>query len=126
MTLHTSDGCVMDQGTSSVSSKAFVTTSDCAAPEGSGKDGCQQATGDTANYGDGFNAADGGVYAMEWTDETISIWFFSRDSNSSAINADASDVDIKELGTPMVQFAGSGCDIGARFQGHSITIDTTL
>src|SRR6266403_308376 len=27
-------------------------------------------------YGTNFNLVDGGVYAMEWTTESISIWFF--------------------------------------------------
>lgn len=123
MTLHTSDGCTMEPATPD-----YVTSTDCGAPDGTGKDGCQQQNaGDAGNYGDGFNAADGGVYAMEWTDTDISVWFFPRDSVPSALGADASDVDSSALGTPMVKFVGgSGCSIADRFQDHSIVIDTTL
>lgn len=117
----------MQLGNSSAS-PSFVTGGDCSAPDGAGTTGCQQqVAGDSGNYGDGFNAGDGGVYAMEWTDKTISIWFFSRNSIPSALGADADDVDISALGTPTVQFeGGSGCDIAQRFMDHSITIDTTL
>lgn len=29
-------------------------------------------------YGEGFNQGGGGVYAMEWTSDGISVWFFPR------------------------------------------------
>jgi len=36
-----------------------------------GHTGCPVVMTDTASYGDGLNAAGGGVYAMEWTDTAI-------------------------------------------------------
>ncbi|KAL2269960.1 hypothetical protein VTJ83DRAFT_2144 [Remersonia thermophila] len=34
-------------------------------------------------YGAAFNAAGGGVYALEWTDRAIRVWFFSRGSEKA-------------------------------------------
>ncbi|KAL2133769.1 hypothetical protein VTI74DRAFT_1706 [Chaetomium olivicolor] len=43
-------------------------------------EGCSQKTQATDNFGPGFNAGGGGVYALEWTDTVIQVWFFPRGS----------------------------------------------
>ncbi|KAF3762972.1 family 16 glycoside hydrolase [Cryphonectria parasitica EP155] len=125
MTLHTSAGCTpsnsgQDPGTSWYDGS----TGDCSADSGS--TGCPQRGTSTSNFGAGFNSAQGGVYAMEWTDAAISIWFWPRSSIPSGISS-SSTVDTGSLGTPLARFeGGSGCDIASHFQGHVITINTAL
>lgn len=105
-------------------------TGDCNA--GNGNTGCSQRGTSTSNFGKGFNNAQGGVYAMEWTDEAISIWFWPRSSIPSAIkrsssSSSSSTINPRNFGTPLAKFTGgSGCDISKHFNGHAITINTAL
>lgn len=127
MTLHTSDTCVMTAG-SDTSGFTASSSGDCSA--GGGTAGCQQQASDAspANYGQGFNAGGGGVYAMEWTSAAISFWFFARGAVPDGLSAAAGPaVDASALGPPLAQFVGGeGCSIDERFAQHAITIDTTL
>lgn len=76
-------------------------------------------------YGTNFSLADGGVYAMEWTTESISIWFFHH---TGAIPNDVTSntPNPSGWGTPLAKFAGSGCDFQTRFKDLKIVIDTTF
>lgn len=127
ITLHTSEGCTMTQGTQIASTK-LLDTLDCGADDGS--TGCPQLTTETTNFGAGLNAAGGGVYAMEWTSEAISVWFFARNStlaNKLTASNGTSGLDTASFGTPQAQFnGGSGCDIDSSFKEHNIVIDTTF
>ena len=124
MTLHTNAGCsVWNQG-----SLATVNTTNCDsnAPGQKKNAGCAYMSHDTTSYGAGFNAAGGGVYATEWTDQAIAIWFFPR----SRIPADlqSGQPDPTQWGTPMAHFCGGSgyCDIDAHFQNMQIIFDTTF
>lgn len=111
----------------------------CNAP-GDGTTGCPQSTMSTQNYGKGFNAGAGGIYAAEWTDQAISVWFFPRNSsqanalssgpsssNSTSTNNTQSTVSTANFGTPLARFdGGSGCDIDTHFSNHSIILNTAL
>lgn len=120
ITLHTSETCSMD-GTGSLSSSA-MSNEDCGADDGS--TGCGYSTTDNEGYGSGFNAAQGGVYVMEWTSDAISVWHWSRANIPSDIAA--GNPDPSGWGTPSAQFQGSGCDIDTHFQQQSIVFDTTF
>src|SRR6202043_1534763 len=74
MTLHTSEGITMSA--KDTAENLQILNADCGA--GGGYQGCGMASKDQTGYGDGFNTAGGGVYAMEWTSDFISIWHFSR------------------------------------------------
>lgn len=125
ITLHTSQGCTMNQGNQLASTK-LASSGDCGA--GNGNTGCPQKTVSQNNYGAGFNAAGGGFYVMQWTDADINVWFLPR--NSSATNnltTKSTSIDTSAFGTPLAQFSGgSGCDINSHFQNHQITFDTTF
>ncbi|PSR92127.1 glycoside hydrolase family 16 protein [Coniella lustricola] len=136
ITLHTAEGCTMAQGKQMASTK-LLDTLDCGA--GDGSTGCPQKTTETTNYGAGLNAGGGGVYAMEWTSDAISVWFFARNStmanklsasgsaSAAATNGSTAGLDTASFGTPQAQFAGgSGCDIDENFKSHNIVIDTTF
>ncbi|KAL9622492.1 MAG: hypothetical protein Q9160_003168 [Pyrenula sp. 1 TL-2023] len=90
MTLHTSQGCSIPQsGNSSSSPKnnadatftGHVVNADCISGNGGDNAGCGIVDDKTpANFGTDFNQAGGGIYATEWTSDSIKIWFFSRNS----------------------------------------------
>lgn len=94
--------------------------------DGSGGLGCPQTTNSTNNFGKGLNANGGGVYAMEWTSDAISVWFFPRNSTmQNKISSSNTTIDSSSFGTPLASFmGGSSCDIDNNFQEHWITINT--
>lgn len=129
ITLHTEEGCTMTKGSQLASTK-LLDSSDCGA--GNGNTGCPQKTEETTNFGKGLNVGGGGVYAMEWTSQAISIWYFPRNSSvantlAASNTSSAGGVDTANFGTPQAQFSGgSGCNIDSYFKNHNIVIDTTF
>ncbi|ESZ93101.1 hypothetical protein SBOR_6531 [Sclerotinia borealis F-4128] len=120
MTLHTSKDCII----SNSGSDAGTTHVDANCNAGEGKTGCGQTTKNTQNYGAGFNANGGGVYAWEWTSSYIAIYFFPR--TAIPANIQSGKPDPTTWGTPTAKFAGSGCNIDDHFSEHSIILDTTF
>lgn len=110
MTQHTSPGCTM-------------ATQDC-----SQDTGCRKMAGGPRSYGDGFNANGGGVYAMEWTNDHINIWFWQNGTQPSDLSGDSPDP--AGWGTPTAAFNGgydaATCDIDSNFRDHAIIFDTTF
>ena len=126
-TLHTGPGCTIDSGSSS--SQAFsgtVATSNCdvnAAGQANNV-GCGITTTDTATYGTAFNNNKGGVFATEWSDSGISIYFFERNSIPSDISSGSPDPS--SWSEPIAAFGGSGCNFGQKFTNQQIVFDTTF
>jgi hypothetical protein len=121
VTLHTSEGCSItnDGSMSSTTLKETDCNTDNAGT------GCGMDTADNSNYGDGFNDIGGGVYAMEWTSQAISVWFFQRSSIPSDINSEKPDPS--SWGQPVAKFnGGSGCDIDTHFKNQNLIVDTTF
>lgn len=120
VTLHTSPGCKLEHTGSLPTSK--METSNCNADTAFA--GCAVTTTNQQGYGTGFNAAGGGIYAMEWTSQTIKVFFFPR----NAIPADitAGEPDPTKWGLPVAAFSGSGCSIDDHFKKHQIVINTTF
>lgn len=121
ITLHTKPGChVTNQG--ALASTKFA-SSDCGAYGTSA--GCGQHTDDNQNYGDGFNAIGGGVYATEWTSDHIAVWFFPRSRIPQDIQAE--NPDPSNWGTPLARFVGGdSCNIDQHFSKNQIVFDTTF
>ncbi|KAJ4348177.1 uncharacterized protein N0V89_009549 [Didymosphaeria variabile] len=142
VTLHTSAGCAVDNATSSIQSRAesafmgSMSTSNCdvAAEDQDKNVGCSiqapklTAQNNLATYGTDFNNAGGGVYAMEWTDSSISVWFLPRNSTTfaSASSNATQTLDPSTFGTPLAKFQGQGCDFQERFKNMRIIFDTTF
>ncbi|MCJ1454169.1 hypothetical protein MMC28_004520 [Mycoblastus sanguinarius] len=121
MTLHTSAGCSIQSG--GFSGSANTTNCDNNAP-GQGKNaGCAIMDSDTTAFGKGFNDNGGGVYAMEWTDQAIAIWFFPRTKIPADIAAGGPNPS--GWGQPVAQYQG-GCQIDSHFQNMNIIFDTTF
>lgn len=117
VTLHTGPSCEMNPFGVAIDTK--VVSNNC-----SSINGCGQNTADNQNYGDGFNAIGGGVYAMEWNDYHIAIWFFPRSKIPQDITTDHPEPLL--WGRPMASFsAGATCN-SETFKDHKIVFDTTF
>ena len=81
-------------------------------------DGCTAKDSSPASYGEGFNQGGGGVYAMEWTEKSIKVWWWPR----KGIPEDIRDSQPSPSGwpTPLASFSGGGCDFGKLFKNHQI------
>lgn len=115
MTLHTSEGCTInDSGFS-----GDLSTSNCwtQAPGQSSNAGCGIDATSSATYGDGFNSAGGGIYAMEWTSDYIQVFEFTHASAPADLTAGTPNPS--NWGEPAAYFAGD-CDIDSHFNSHQI------
>lgn len=117
MVLHTKGDC---QITSDDDQSGTTTSNQCSLSAGPA--GCT-VQGTPGSYGTGFNEQGSGVYAIQWTDKFIKIWFFPRSAIPKSIESGSPDVS--EFGTPMGNFQGT-CDIGKEFKPQKIVFDTTF
>lgn len=93
--------------------------------------GCRQDSQDKNTWGAGFNQGGGGIYAMEWTDQRISTWFFPRDEPlAKQLVADASMnyttiTDTSKWGEPLASFVGGGglCSFGETIREQAIVFN---
>lgn len=152
VTLHTSVGCVVEDRAGAGEFAGTMVTRNCDvdAPDQGKNAGCSIRAPDSGervqmgivredmgearapSYGTGFNDAKGGVYAMEWTESSISVWFFPRNSPgyteyfSQSNDTAATSPDPSTWGPPMARFSGSGCDFSERFVDMKIVFNTAF
>lgn len=135
VTLHTSQGCVIDNTTTDFT--GWMKTADCdvKAQGQDNNEGCKIKTpADLPSYGTPFNDNGGGVYAMEWTDSFIQAWFFPRDSPDfptlPSVPLDdslpATTLDTTKWPKPIARFSGAGCDFSSRFREQRIIFNTAF
>jgi hypothetical protein len=79
--------------------------------------------GHKGSYGTSFNGQGGGVYAMEWTNDYLKIWYFPRSSIPASITSGKPDVT--QFGTPMALVKES-CDVANAFKSQSFIFDVTF
>lgn len=120
ITLHTAAGCTVSNNNSA----AGTTTLQDNCNADNANTGCGVSTTNSNGYGTGFNAAGGGVYAMQWAPTGIYVWFFQSGSIPADITSGVPNVP--GWGTPMAAFSGSGCDFDTSFANHNIVFDTTF
>ena len=114
--MHTSGTCSLkDEGMSGA-----VNATGCG--EALGPVGCV-IEGEQGSYGTSFNRGGGGIYAMEWTEEHLKIWFFPRHSIPRSISSGKPDVN--KFGIPMA-LVKDGCDVANSFKPQSFVFDTTF
>lgn len=118
MSGHTKDGCTI----SGSGQTGILETNNCAVPYST--TGCSTSDSRTNSYGSGFNAEGGGVYAVDWTSQSINVWFFPRDAIPYSILSNNPN-PAADFGTPTAVFAGS-CDIDSMFYDMAIVFDTTF
>ncbi|KAF2279085.1 uncharacterized protein EI97DRAFT_456487 [Westerdykella ornata] len=114
--LHTDKNCKVD-GTGHT---GITGPTDCSLETG-GTAGCDVNAAESTSYGSGFNAVNGGVYAMEWTAESIKMWFFPRGAIPASIVAEAPDT--ADFGTPTANFEGD-CDFANKFIQQKFIFNT--
>jgi hypothetical protein len=123
MTLHTNAGVEVQNGTD-FSGELVTSNCDINAPGQGTNVGCQIADTQSLTFGSDFNAANGGVYATEWTSDFIKIWFFPRGSIPTDIASGSPDPSAA-WGTPASIFQGN-FNMDAHFQNLQIIFDTTF
>ncbi|KAL1847143.1 hypothetical protein Plec18167_001985 [Paecilomyces lecythidis] len=116
MVLHTQGDCKI----TNTGMTGALTADQCSLTEGTS--GCT-IEGTEDSFGTGFNDIQGGVYAMEWTDEYIKIWFFPRNAIPQSIQNGKPDTSA--FGTPMGNFQGS-CNMTEEFLAQRFIFDTTF
>lgn len=80
-------------------------------------------------YGEALNANGGGIYAMEWRDAGIRVWFFPRSDIPSNIPEDVSNTtapDPSAWPEPFADFPSTDCDISSHFRNQSIVANIDL
>ncbi|KAL4733321.1 endo-1,3(4)-beta-glucanase xgeA [Aspergillus similis] len=115
--LHTSGTCDVGGGYEMTGN---MTSSECG--EASGTIGCV-VQGQQGSSGDPFNEQGGGVYAMEWQEDYLKIWYFPRSSIPESLTAGTPDTS--SFGTPMAHLQGS-CNFKERFTHQKLILDTTF
>ncbi|OBS19299.1 hypothetical protein FPOA_11023 [Fusarium poae] len=120
MSAHTAEGCILDPADSNLFS-GIRRNLDCGV--GSDNVGCgfNPPESDTSSYGDGFNAVGGGVYAMEWDSEYISIWHFPRGAIPADIEAKRPDPG--KWGLPQSLFGGAKCNVDEYFRDMKLVLN---
>lgn len=117
---HTADGCSLDPADEGLFTGERRNL-DCSI--GTQNIGCgyNPPGNDTSSYGDGFNAVDGGVYAVQWDSEYLRVWHFARGSIPADIEAKTPDPS--NWGLPQSIFGGSKCDVDTFYKNMNIVIN---
>jgi hypothetical protein len=123
MTLHTGPGCQIGSDTTQFSGEVSTGNCDVNAKGQSKNAGCSISHPSKQSYGAGLNANGGGVYATQWTSNSISVYFFPRGSIPADVLGDSPDPSA--WGKPAAKFQG-GCNIEKMFKAQQIVMDTTF
>jgi len=126
MTLHsgTSHPCTLNVTSSQETFSGHVLNTNCYSTATSNA-GCSILDSDTRSFGYGFNAAQGGVFALLWdTSAGMSIWHFARDGIPGDITNKTPTP--ANWGTPAGFWSAATCDIADNFHDHWLIIDTTI
>ncbi|KIM48180.1 glycoside hydrolase family 16 protein [Hebeloma cylindrosporum] len=123
---HTAPGCKLNTTagfTGTISSNDGKNHTDCNSFINSNA-GCGITEWSRASYGPYFDSQGGGVFAMKWDENDISIWSFYR----AAIPKDvaAGNPNPSGWGLPSARLHASQCDIRKFFGNHSIVFDITF
>jgi len=123
MALHTGDGCT--HSSNALQTSTLVNSTDCSTAANN-NEGCVVTTPTPSSYGAAFAADGGGVFVTEFANEGISIWFFNRSSVPSALQSNASTINIADLGTPTANYTSQTCTVSKFFEPQSLIFDITL
>lgn len=123
MALHSTEGCYQDRDNGGLGD---TIERDCSTPEG-----CAVREKKANSYGQAFNEAGGGVFALQMAPSGFYIWFWSRDDVPDSISgADSkSTMDTtKDWGTPSAAYPSSGCNdtLWQYFAPQQLVLDITL
>ncbi|EEQ86361.1 hypothetical protein RJZ56_006804 [Blastomyces dermatitidis] len=119
--LHTTAGCKVEDNNKY---SGILVTKDCDvySPNQPSNQGCLFRAPSATSYGTAFNSIGGGVYATEWTSDSISVWFFPRYQIPSNINDE--NPDPSTWPRPIAHF--TGCEFDKFFQEQRIIFNTAF
>jgi len=124
-TIHTDVGCTLassSANTLAISGNVIGGT-DCAALT-TGNQGCGIRAATSDSFGAGFNANDGGIYAMKWDSTGVAVYFFPRGTEPPDIAAGVPQPD--NWGAAQARWPAASCDPFKFFNDHHAIFDTTL
>ncbi|GAA5966346.1 hypothetical protein JCM8115_004843 [Rhodotorula mucilaginosa] len=125
LTLHVKDsGCKLSSNPD-ITGKTVPANVDCNA-NNNGNVGCSYAETAAASYGKAFNDAGGGVIALLFSKDAISIWFWSHASKTMPQNIEQGSPDMATWGKPSATWPRSSCDIPTYFADQTIIFNTAL
>jgi hypothetical protein len=125
MTLHTGPGCVVEPSLGEYTGVMTSDNCDVNAPDQRANKGCNVMSTNPLSFGKTTNLVGGGVYATEWTEMGISIWFFPRILGiPEDIEAGVPEPEL--WGLPEAAFAGDGCDFNESFRELNVILDITF
>ncbi|KAG6850215.1 hypothetical protein H0H93_016394 [Arthromyces matolae] len=127
MALHTTPttpGCL--QAPDVLQSGKTVYTN-CSSSDDDGR-GCVVQETKTNSFGDGFNAAGGGVFATQIDISGVYMWFWSRPDIPTSISGatPTSNIDSTTFGTPSAAWPATGCNFTEFFTPQQLILLTTL
>lgn len=83
--------------------------------------------GPSVSSGQAFNENGGGIYATEWRNEGIRMWFFGRgDEPEDLSGGQNASPDPSTWGEATADFPNTNCDIGNHFRNASIIMNIAL
>ncbi|KAL0958960.1 hypothetical protein HGRIS_014272 [Hohenbuehelia grisea] len=123
MALHTSPGCVQASG---AQQSGRTTQPDCAKDEG--RPGCTVQETKKGSYGADFAPMGGGVYAAQFDEAGVYIWFWSRADVPASIKGDSAKttMDTADWGPPSAAWPASSCNVAQHFTPQQIILQITL
>jgi len=121
-TVHTSSGCTMNGVTRNQTGTTVGTN--CVSSD-TNDDGCGVQDTRNISYGNGFNNNGGGVYACEWTNISMKIWFFPRNLIPSDISS-GNNPNPSGWVAPMGDWPLGGKCAPSHFSQMQIVVDDTF
>ena len=125
MTLHTGPNCIVTPQRHAYTGIMVTQNCDVNAPDQEQNKGCQIKSRNRLSFANAMNDGGGGVFASEWNDTAITIWYFAR---AEGIPQDilSGDPQPDGWGIPEAMFGGNGCYFGKSFANLSIVFDITF
>ncbi|KAK7059685.1 hypothetical protein R3P38DRAFT_2837226 [Favolaschia claudopus] len=123
--IHTGSGCTIPTTSVSAMSKVSIVKSggnNCDANVDTA--GCGFSDHEKTTFGPGFNAAGGGVFALQFDTDGIKMWFFQTGSVPSDISSLAPNPST--WGTPRMSVPTSSCAPTTFFSDLMMIVDTNL
>ncbi|KAH9851304.1 concanavalin A-like lectin/glucanase domain-containing protein [Lenzites betulinus] len=122
MALHTQSGCSQPADAPQTGSTVGA---DCSAGTDSAA-GCAVLDSQSTSFGGDFAAAGGGVWATQFDETGVFIWFWGRKDVPDTITNAKDTIDPSGWGTPAAAWPASSCDVPKFFTPQQLVIDITL
>jgi hypothetical protein len=124
VSIHSGDGCTMSASTlSSLVQASLIIQGDSNCNAHVSTTGCGLSLDSTSSFGLPFNQADGGVYALQFTESGISMYFWNTGSVPDDIVSGSPNPSTWDA---VVQYSADSCDPNSHFKDLMMIINTNL